>query len=99
VTVTFYLRTRIGMNAFRAIHVFSLVGYLGVTLHGFFAGTDSPLLSMQLLYRGTALVVVFLTVYYFVQKYQQKAEAKKKAEMTRSPSTRLANTHSQGKLR
>jgi predicted ferric reductase len=99
VTVTFYLRTRISMNAFRTIHVFSLVGYLGVTLHGFFAGTDSPLLSMQLLYRGTALVVVFLTVYWLVQKRQQKAEAKKRADMARLPSTRLANTPTQGKLR
>jgi methionine sulfoxide reductase heme-binding subunit len=99
VTITFYLRTRIGMNAFRAIHISSLLGYLGVTLHGLFAGTDSPLLSMQLLYRGTALVVIFLTVYYFVQKYQQKAEAKKKAELARLPTARLANTHPQGKLR
>jgi predicted ferric reductase len=99
VTITFYLRTRISMNAFRSIHVFSLVGYLGATLHGLFAGTDSPLLSMQLLYRGTALVVVFLTVYWLVQKRQQKVETKKKAEMARLPSARLANTPTQGKLR
>jgi methionine sulfoxide reductase heme-binding subunit len=92
VTVTFYLRTRIGMNTFRAIHIFSLLGYLGVTLHGFYSGTDSPLLSMQLLYRGTALVIVFLTVYYFVQKYQQKAEAKKKAELAHLPPKRLASS-------
>jgi sulfoxide reductase heme-binding subunit YedZ len=98
VTVTFYLRTRIGMNTFRAIHIFSLLGYLGITLHGFYAGTDSPLLSMQLLYRGTALVVIFLTVYWLVQKYQQKVEAKKKADLARMPSRRLASTQ-QGKIR
>jgi methionine sulfoxide reductase heme-binding subunit len=98
VTVTFYLRTRIGMNTFRAIHIFSLLGYLGVTLHGFYAGTDSPLLSMQLLYRGTALVIVFLTVYYFVQKYQQKADAKKKAELAHPPVKKLARSP-QGKVR
>jgi sulfoxide reductase heme-binding subunit YedZ len=78
VTVTFYLRSRISMNTFRAIHIFSLLGYLGITLHGFYAGTDSPLLAMQLLYRGTALVVVFFTVYWLVLKYQQKQEAKEK---------------------
>jgi predicted ferric reductase len=85
VTVTFYLRTRIGMSTFRAIH-------------GFYAGTDSPLLSMQLLYRGTALVVIFLTVYYLVQKYQQKAEARKKANLARPPSKRLASSQ-HGKIR
>jgi hypothetical protein len=75
-----------------------LLGYLGVTLHGFYSGTDSPLLSMQLLYRGTALVIVFLTVYYFFQKYQQKAEARKKADLAHLPSKRLASSQS-GKFR
>ena len=98
VTVTFYLRTRIGMSTFRAIHIFSLLGYLGITLHGLYAGTDSPLLSMQLLYRGTALVVIFLTVYWLVQKYQQKTEAKKKANLARLPTRGLTSTQ-QGKIR
>ncbi|MCX6066584.1 MAG: ferric reductase-like transmembrane domain-containing protein [Chloroflexi bacterium] len=99
VTVTFYLRSRIGMSTFRAIHVLSLLGYLGITLHGFYAGTDSPLLSMQLLYRGTALVVIFLTVYWLVLKYQQKADAKKKAELARLPSKRITPSQQREKLR
>ena len=79
VTVTFYLRSKIGVKTFRSIHVFSLLGYLGVTLHGLYAGTDSPLMSLQLLYKGTALVVIFLTVYWLVLKYFHKKEEK---EMT-----------------
>src|SRR5512147_1368345 len=43
VTVTFYMRQSIGAQAFRSIHILSLAGYLGATLHGFFAGTDSAL--------------------------------------------------------
>lgn len=70
VTVTFYFRSRIGMSTFRTIHIVSLLGYLGITIHGLFAGTDAPLLSMQLLYRGTSLVIVFLTVYWLVGKIQ-----------------------------
>jgi sulfoxide reductase heme-binding subunit YedZ len=85
VTVTFYLRSRIGMRAFRAIHVFSLVGYLGATLHGFYSGTDSPLPAMQLLYKGTALVIVFLTVYWLVLKIQQKQETKRAALPVKLP--------------
>jgi predicted ferric reductase len=92
VTVTFYLRSRIGMKNFRAIHVLSLLGYLGITLHGLYAGTDSPLLSMQWLYRGTGLVVIFLTIYWLVQKYLQKIELKKKTEHVRLTNRRPSST-------
>jgi len=88
VTITFYLRNRIGPKAFRAIHVLSLAGYLGVTLHGFFAGTDSPLPAMKILYIGTGLVVVFLTVYWLVLHWQQsreKAQAQLKARRVAHP--------------
>jgi predicted ferric reductase len=66
VTVTFYLRRRIGMRAFRWIHVLSLLGYLGVTLHALFAGTDSTLSATQIIYKGSFLVVIFLTAYWLV---------------------------------
>lgn len=79
VTVTFYLRDRIGMPAFRAIHTLSLLGYLGVTLHGLFSGTDSPLLGMSLMYQGTALTVVILTLYWLFHRYQTKKEQEKAA--------------------
>jgi predicted ferric reductase len=79
VTITFYMRSKIGVKTFRSIHILSLLGYLGVTLHGIYAGTDSPLPAMQFLYKGTALVVIFLTVYWLFLKYAQKQEAKKQA--------------------
>jgi sulfoxide reductase heme-binding subunit YedZ len=72
VTVTFYLRSRIGARAFRSIHVFSLVAYLAATVHGFFAGTDSPLLSTELIYAVTFLVTVFLTTYWLATLLQKK---------------------------
>ncbi|HLO27989.1 MAG TPA: hypothetical protein VK249_02565 [Anaerolineales bacterium] len=68
VTFTFYLRQRIGMRAFRSIHVLSLVSYLGSTLHGLFAGTDSALLITNLLYAGTFLVIIFLTIYWLIMR-------------------------------
>lgn len=64
VTVTFYMRSRIGMKAFRAIHVFSLLAYLGAAVHGFMAGTDTPLLSVTVMYVLTFLSTVFLSVYW-----------------------------------
>jgi predicted ferric reductase len=73
VTFTFYLRQRIGAKTFRSIHVLSLVSYLGTTLHGLFAGTDSGLPVTMLLYAGTFLVIVFLTAYWlFMRKFRAK---------------------------
>ena len=72
VTVTFYLRGQIGTKAFRTIHIFSLLGYLGATLHGLFAGTDSALPVTMFLYGGTFLSIVFLTVYWLVMRKPEK---------------------------
>ena len=67
VTVTFYLRTKIGQKTFRAIHLLSFAAYAGVTLHSLFTGTDSSLLSTKLVYASSALVVVLLTAYWYVK--------------------------------
>lgn len=75
VTVTFYLRSRIGVRTFRAIHGLSLIAYLAATVHGFFAGTDSPLLATELIYAGTFLVTVFLTSYWLIVLIQKKLQA------------------------
>jgi predicted ferric reductase len=72
VTFTFYLRQRIGSKAFRSIHVLSLVSYLGTTLHGLFAGTDSALPITIVIYAGTFLVVIFLAVYWLIMRTSRK---------------------------
>lgn len=74
VTVTFYIRRWIGQRAFRAIHVSSFIAYASVTLHGLMAGTDSPLWSMQLVYAGTFLVIVFLTAYWLIYNRLDRRE-------------------------
>lgn len=76
VTITFYLRQVIGSRAFRAFHVLSLVGYLGATLHGLFAGTDSALPITNILYFGTFLITLFLTVYWLAMRtFKKEARA------------------------
>ena len=72
VTITFYLRSRIGMQKFRAIHLLSLLAYLGTVLHAFLAGTDSSLGVAQVLYFSTFLVVVFLTSYWVINASQTR---------------------------
>ena len=77
VTITFYIRQRIGVRLFRVIHVFSLVAFIGAALHGYFAGTDSPLLSVKLMYQLTFLSVVFLMVFWLIGLLQGKMIAMK----------------------
>jgi len=91
VTITFYIRNRIGMGAFRIIHVLSVIGNLGATLHGIYAGTNSPLPAMQLLYKGTGLVVIVLTIFWLALLALRKLEARRIAlAATRLPHRRPA---------
>jgi sulfoxide reductase heme-binding subunit YedZ len=80
VTITFYIRNRIGTRSFRVIHYLSLLGYIGVTLHGYYAGTDTALATMQILYKVSGLAVLFLTVYWLVLLGVRKMEARRQAE-------------------
>ncbi|HVM72524.1 MAG TPA: hypothetical protein VMT91_12260 [Anaerolineales bacterium] len=80
VTITFYLRNKIGTRAFRSIHVLSLAGYIGVTLHGYFSGTDTALPSMRILYEVSGLAVLFLTVYWLVLRGLHNSEKRRQAE-------------------
>jgi sulfoxide reductase heme-binding subunit YedZ len=75
VTVTFYMRRRIGVRAFRIIHVFSLLAFLGAAVHGFFSGTDTSLWSVRTMYEVTFLSVVFLTSYWLFALLQGKQKA------------------------
>ena len=77
VTITFYLKKKIGFELFRKIHYLSLVGYFGATLHGLYAGTDSVLPIANLLYKGTFLVTLFLIVYWVILLYFRKQEEEK----------------------
>ena len=81
VTVTFYLKRQIGMRSFRIIHVLSLVGYLGALLHGIYSGTDTALPAMQIVYKVSGLVVLFLTIYWLVLVGVKKLEAHRKATL------------------
>ncbi len=95
VTVTFYMRRTIGTQAFRNIHLLSIVGYLGVTLHGFYGGTDSALPITRVLYVGSFLVVLFLTVYWLVvgaMTKREQAEAAARAALAKRQAQRFTQS-------
>lgn len=68
VTITFYIRKAIGITTFRVIHYLSFFAFIGVALHSWFSGTDTALLSTRLMYLGTVLVIVFMTVFWLVAR-------------------------------
>jgi predicted ferric reductase len=87
VTATFYLRSHIGSQAFRSIHLLSLLGYVGATMHGLFAGTDSALPMTKFLYAGTFLVVVFFTGYWLTMRLLGKDQKPAATTQVRNRST------------
>jgi predicted ferric reductase len=63
VTVSFYLRRRIGQRAWRLIHYLTFLAFVGSTAHGIAAGTDSSQPWAFWTYAGSAAIVVFLLAY------------------------------------
>jgi predicted ferric reductase len=78
VTVTFYIRSYISMQAFRKIHYLSVAAYIGVLFHSIYAGTDTTLTWVQLMYLGTSLFTVFFFTQWMFTLYFRKKELVKK---------------------
>lgn len=62
VTITFYIRDRISMRAFRTIHYLSVAAYIVSFAHSIASGTDSTITWVQLMYWGTFLATFFFGV-------------------------------------
>ncbi len=91
VTVTFYMKNRIGNAAFRAIHISSLVGYAAAAVHGLLAGTDGALPIVVVMYVGTFLSVVFLMVYWIALMIQRRQLARNAPPAPAPITRRLTN--------
>ncbi|MSP14732.1 MAG: hypothetical protein EXR62_17460 [Chloroflexi bacterium] len=78
VSVTFYIRRWIGRKTFRIIHYLSFLAYGMATLHGFMAGTDSTLKSVQWIYGVTALTIIFLTLYPIFIAFSSRSKSLKR---------------------
>jgi sulfoxide reductase heme-binding subunit YedZ len=60
---SFYLRRRIGQRTWRALHYLTFLAFVGATIHGIAAGTDSATPGAWWLYVGSTTAVVFLLTY------------------------------------
>jgi predicted ferric reductase len=62
-TVSFYVRKKIGQQTWRALHYLTFAGFALVLTHGLMAGTDTSLPIIKLMYLTTGGLVLFLTLY------------------------------------
>jgi methionine sulfoxide reductase heme-binding subunit len=74
VSITFYIRRRIGQKAFRFIHMASYFAFIAAAVHGLLSGTDSPLITVRVMYFSTTLIVVFLTAYRIFMSARAKRQ-------------------------
>ncbi len=63
VGLSFYVRKRLGPRTWRLIHYLSFLTFALALLHGILAGTDSPLMALQIFYWFTGASLLFLFVY------------------------------------
>lgn len=66
VLLSFYVRKRIGSRAWRAVHYLSFVAFVGATVHGLMAGSDTSAGWVYAGYLTLTAIVVFLTTYRVV---------------------------------
>jgi predicted ferric reductase len=75
VAFSFYVKDRLGIHAWRLIHMLSFALFLMTIIHGLGSGTDSGSLWAQALYWGSALSVLGLSVYRVVAVRRGRAKA------------------------
>ena len=63
VTLSFYIRKRLGQKNWRAVHYLSYASFLSLLVHGIFSGTDSSLPWVQVFYWFSGAALLFLTIY------------------------------------
>jgi predicted ferric reductase len=66
VSLSFYVRDRIGLMGWRLIHMLSFALFLMAMIHGMQSGTDSKDLWAQALYWGSAATILAGTIYRIV---------------------------------
>ena len=70
INLSFKWKKKMGHKAWKAIHMLTFPTYVLVTIHGFMAGTDSPLIGAM--YGLSAVAVLFLINYRFLSSGKSK---------------------------
>jgi predicted ferric reductase len=84
VSLTFYVRRKIGHRMWRLIHFLSYAMFVLALIHGLMSGTDSPTVWARGMYWASAASLLFLTTYRVLSIYiDRKGALKKQARQAR----------------
>jgi predicted ferric reductase len=72
VTISFYVRARIGQKTWRSLHYVSFIGYLVALLHCIAAGSDAVLPWVQQYYWISGATLLFLVCYRIIANVSSK---------------------------
>ncbi len=72
-SISFAWRGWMGQTLWRRLHYFTYAAFGLVTIHGLMAGTDSSDPAMRLLFWGSTIIILVLTVYRFTTVHQTPA--------------------------
>jgi len=75
VLLSFYVRKRIGTRTWRSIHYLAFLAFIGATVHGLMAGSDTSAKWVYGGYLTLTAVVVFLTTYRIVLAVADRRQA------------------------
>ncbi len=91
VTVSFYVRSRIGGRAWRLIHYASFAIFMLALAHGILAGSDTGTLWAQLLYSatGASLVVLLFFRIHTTRKLREAETMLRVGSLLFNPTTRV----------
>lgn len=80
ITVSFYVRKRIGQKTWRALHYASFGAFISAAVHGIMAGTDTTNPFVMYLYVGSFAVVAGLIVLRIIGLPPDKADRSARVE-------------------
>jgi len=72
-TLSFYVRKRIGPKTWRTLHYLTFLAYVMVVVHSLTSGTDSSALAVRAMYLGTGATIVFLIYYRLLSAGQKRS--------------------------
>jgi predicted ferric reductase len=80
ITMSFYIRKKIGSKTWRAIHFVSFSTYVLVLIHGLLAGTDTSSLVAKLFYLISGGLLFFMILYRILVSRGNYLEKRKKMQ-------------------
>jgi DMSO/TMAO reductase YedYZ heme-binding membrane subunit len=95
VLLSFHVRKRIGTRTWRSVHYLSFIAFVGATVHGLMAGSDTSADWVYAGYLTLTAIVAFLTTYRFVLAIGERIRREATGSSTAGPEPNVRSRRSQ----